>query len=68
MPLYEYSCPKCHNEIEIIQRVGESAPFCKKCGAKLKKLISCSNFFLIGSGWSDDNYSKPKKIEKKEKT
>lgn len=66
MPVYEYSCPKCGNEIEIIQHIGEKAPLCECCGEIMKKTISLSNFFLIGTGWSNDGYehSKTKKAKK----
>jgi len=53
MPIYEYRCEACGNEIEVLQKVSE-APLktCPKCaGESLVKLISAAGFQLKGSGW-----------------
>ena len=42
MPIYEYYCPNCHKEFEImcsISKFGEVA-LCPICGAKGERLIS----------------------------
>ncbi|MGD2071928.1 MAG: zinc ribbon domain-containing protein [Candidatus Thorarchaeota archaeon] len=57
MPIYEYICKKCNFSSEFFQSVNELPPLCPKCGSKLKKLISKSNFHLKGTGWSPDGYS-----------
>lgn len=62
MPTYEYMCQnkKCSNQWEEIQNISEEAilicPLCRKKSAK--RLISKSNFVLIGGGWAADKYSK----------
>ena len=33
MPLFKYSCEKCHKESEILIR-GEESPICPHCGSK----------------------------------
>lgn len=42
MPVYEYRCPKCGNEFDLmrpISRADEPAP-CPKCGSPGEKLMS----------------------------
>lgn len=66
MPIYEYVCDVCKEEIEIFQKISDPpAEKCKECGGKLKKLVSNTSFILKGSGWSKTNYSN-KKGHKKE--
>lgn len=58
MPLYEYECSKCHKIIEIIQKVGETAPKkCPYCGGALKKLLSTPAIQFKGSGWYVTDYA-----------
>jgi len=66
MPIYEYTCPECGKEIEIIQRVGDKAPVCEKCGIKLGKIISKNSFILKGDGWGFSCYSKKPKGKTKD--
>ncbi len=59
MPIYEYSCSKCANVIEKIQKFSD--PVLNKhegCGGTLTKLISQSSFHLKGSGWYVTDYAK----------
>ena len=40
MPLYEYACPDCRKECELLIR-GQEQPVCPTCGGdKLNKLLS----------------------------
>jgi putative FmdB family regulatory protein len=59
MPIYEYSCKKCGQTIEIIQKFSDR-PLKKHtgCGGTLTKLISQSAFQLKGSGWYATDYVK----------
>ena len=63
MPLYEYYCPKCNYQIDVIhkntEKKKELCPSCKKI--QLKKKPSLTSFQLKGGGWYKDGYSK--KIE-----
>jgi putative FmdB family regulatory protein len=34
MPLYEYNCPKCDNEFELLIRSSRDIPACPSCGTK----------------------------------
>jgi putative FmdB family regulatory protein len=42
MPIYEYSCPKCKKEFELMRPLSESGASakCPTCGAKSEKLVS----------------------------
>ena len=60
MPIYEYECLKCGNQLEVMQKMSD-APLkqCPKCKAKkLEKIISQSAFAFKGSGWYVTDYSK----------
>ena len=53
MPFYEYRCESCGHELEALQKIAD-APlvYCPECGeARLKKLVSKSEFRLKGGGW-----------------
>lgn len=61
MPIYEYSCGKCGEVIERIQKFSD--PPVRRhpgCGGALTKLISRSAFQLKGSGWYVTDYARPK--------
>lgn len=70
MPLYEYYCPKCNYQIELIHKVSEkkndTCPSCQK--VQLKKKTSLTSFQLKGGGWYKDGYSKQKKVVSDKKT
>ena len=53
MPIYEYRCEACGNEIETLQKVSEPPlTTCPKCAKEsLVKLVSAAGFQLKGSGW-----------------
>lgn len=58
MPIYEYRCPDCAHDFELIQKFSDDpARTCPKCGMEnVKKLISQTSFVLKGSGWYNDHY------------
>lgn len=59
MPIYEYSCTKCGQTIEVIQKFSD--PVLKKhkgCGGSLTKLISASGFQFKGTGWYVTDYAR----------
>lgn len=58
MPMYEYRCPDCAHEFEVIQKFSDDPiSVCPKCtAANVKKLISRTNFALKGGGWYSDHY------------
>jgi putative FmdB family regulatory protein len=41
MPLYEYNCPKCDSEFELLIRSSRDTPACPTCGTKkIEKRLS----------------------------
>lgn len=71
MPIYEYQCSACGEELEVIQKMNDpvkkKCPKCKKL--KLEKLISAAGFRLTGTGWYETDFkdSGKKKEKPKEK-
>ncbi len=58
MPIYEYICEDCGEEVEAIQKFSDSPlEDCPKCNKpSLKKKTSMSAFHLKGEGWYADGY------------
>ena len=53
MPLYEYTCKKCHSDFELLVR-GDQKPICPQCGSqRLEKQLS------IPAAHSTGNHSLP---------
>jgi putative FmdB family regulatory protein len=46
MPLYQYSCDKCHKifELIILLEYSDMDVLCRYCGNKLEKNITCCMF------------------------
>jgi len=62
MPFYEYECPHCGHQHEVLQKLGD-APLkkCPDCGKSgLRKLISAPVFRLKGSGWYETDFKSDK--------
>ena len=62
MPFYEYECPHCGHQHEVLQKLGD-APLkkCPDCGKSgLRKLISAPVFRLMGSGWYETDFKSDK--------
>ncbi len=58
MPIYEYQCQKCGNELEALQKISD-APLtdCPECGAsELRKKVSAAAFRLKGGGWYETDF------------
>lgn len=68
MPIYEYTCRKCGEHIEVLQKISDKPPARHaQCGGKLEKEWSQTSFQLKGSGWYVTDYS-GRKGEAKEGT
>jgi putative FmdB family regulatory protein len=62
MPFYEYQCPHCGFDQEVLQSINDKPlKKCPSCGkAGLKKLISAPVFRLKGSGWYETDFKSDK--------
>ena len=62
MPFYEYQCPHCGFDDEVLQSINDKplkkCPSCGKTG--LKKLMSAPVFRLKGSGWYETDFKSDK--------
>lgn len=65
MPIYEYRCEKCGNEIEVMHKVSDPSPqVCPKCNEHaLARMMSRTSFQLKGGGWGSDLYASTKKAD-----
>ncbi len=62
MPFYEYECPHCGYQDEVLQQISDPPlKKCPKCGKSgLRKLISAPVFRLKGSGWYETDFKSDK--------
>jgi len=62
MPFYEYECPHCGYDEEVLQKITDKPlTKCPNCGKKgLKKLMSAPVFRLKGSGWYETDFKSDK--------
>ena len=66
MPIYEFRCKKCNNQIEVIQKFSDKQPTrCKKCGGRLEKLISPPAIQFKGEGWYVTDYARKGSVGEK---
>ncbi|MEM9254927.1 MAG: zinc ribbon domain-containing protein [Pseudomonadota bacterium] len=58
MPIYEYQCQACHEQLEVLQKISDEPLLdCPACGKPaLKKKISAAAFRLKGSGWYETDF------------
>lgn len=63
MPIYEYRCNACAEELEKLQRMSDDKLVdCPACGEPaLKRLMSAAAFRLKGSGWYETDFKKDNK-------
>ena len=58
MPIYEYQCQSCDEQLEALQKISDEPLLeCPQCGeAALKKKVSAAAFRLKGSGWYETDF------------
>ena len=72
MPIYEYYCPVCGHEEEVLQSLKAPSLICRKeskgyfCNTEMKKRISKTSVIFKGKGFYETDYKKKK--SKKEST
>ncbi|MBI3949181.1 MAG: zinc ribbon domain-containing protein [Acidobacteria bacterium] len=59
MPIYEYACKKCGQQIEVLQKMSDP-PLrrCRTCGGGLERLLSPVGIHFKGSGWYVTDYAR----------
>lgn len=65
--IYDYICPKCEHEQEVIHGMNEQPEvLCELCNEKMVKIITGgSGFILKGSGWFGKNDKEKREKMKK---
>lgn len=60
MATYDYKCDACEHVFETEHPMSASpGADCPKCGKRTEnRLISGTNFLLVGDGWAKDLYHK----------
>jgi putative FmdB family regulatory protein len=59
MPIYEFRCKKCQDQIEVFQKLSDKQPTrCRKCGGRLEKLVSKTSIQFKGEGWYVTDYAR----------
>lgn len=58
MPIYEFQCQACGNEVEVIQKINDPhLTDCEACGkVEMKKKVTAAAFRLSGSGWYETDF------------
>ena len=63
MPIYEYRCEPCGEQIEKLQRISDDplrdCPACER--PHLRKMVSAASFRLKGGGWYETDFKKDNK-------
>ena len=63
MPIYEYRCNQCGNQLEALQKISDApltlCPACNNNG--LTKQVSASSFRLKGGGWYETDFKTGKR-------
>ncbi len=58
MPIYEYKCLDCGNNLEAMQKISdEPLRECPKCSGKLEKQWSRTGVQFKGTGWYVTDYA-----------
>lgn len=63
MPTYEYRCTQCDHVFDCVQRVGDPAPACPKCGSPTHKVFSSVGLIFKGKGFYGTDNRKPAPID-----
>ena len=69
MPFYTFQCPKCKQEKEVMQKMNDDPPLCKKCSKMVpRNLVEMKRLFKTigkpqfkGSGFYETDYKKKDK-------
>jgi putative FmdB family regulatory protein len=59
MPIYEFRCPSCEHQFELLYKDYpdiKTAVFCPQCACRAEKQPSTSSFILKGRGFHKNDY------------
>src|SRR2546430_3920576 len=57
MPIYEFRCKKCNEQIEVFQKHSDKPPTrCRKCGGRMEKQFFRTSVQIKGEGWYVTDY------------
>ena len=66
MPIYEYRCNKCNDQIEVFQKLSDKPPTkCRKCGGRMEKQFSRTSVQFKGEGWYVTDYGRKGSVAEK---
>lgn len=65
MPIYEYRCQQCNQQLEVLQKLSDKPlSLCPECQQNtLNRVVSAPAFKLTGTGWYETDFK-----DKKSKT
>lgn len=53
MPIYDYRCTACGNEVEVVHGIHAEGPTtCTVCGGQMRKALSPPAIHFRGGGWA----------------
>jgi putative FmdB family regulatory protein len=57
LPIYEYDCADCGEQVELFQRLNDPPPdACETCGGAMRRMVSAPAFQFKGTGWYVTDY------------
>jgi putative FmdB family regulatory protein len=66
MPIYEFRCKKCNDQIEVFQKLSDKPPTrCRKCGGRMEKQFSRTSVQFKGEGWYVTDYARKGSVAEK---
>ena len=66
MPIYEFRCKKCNDQIEVFQKLSDKPPTrCRKCGGRMEKQFSRTSVQFKGEGWYVTDYARKGTVAEK---
>jgi putative FmdB family regulatory protein len=58
LPTYEYKCPHCGHQFEVMHAVNAEPPKCERCGRAVRRVFSPVGIIFKGTGWHITDYRK----------
>ena len=66
MPIYEFRCKKCNDQIEVFQKLSDKPPTrCRKCRGRMEKQFSRTSAHFKGEGWYVTDYGRKGSVAEK---